>query len=351
MSRNARELVNEEQFRLSGKTQVGGRLTQYLLGTLSESERESIESEYFADEDAFEQMLIAEDELIDAYARNELSAQERRQFEENFLNSSPARERVHFARALTGAVAEARRGGTTQVVTSKSSPGFFGSVWRGASSLRIAGVAIVVILTAGSSWLLVERAGMRRELQELRAERATLNEKSETLQRSADAERARSAELTAQLQIERERSQAIKSNQAIARRASGPVQKEYVAGQSNITNDVETQEFSLTSGSTRGGAGHELKINSKANFIRLRLNLETEASYPEYRASLETAEGRVVNSFYALHAPQSNRESINLPSVRVVDLHPGDYVLLLSGKRADGTFEPVANYSFRVARR
>ncbi|HYK21736.1 MAG TPA: hypothetical protein VEV42_13425, partial [Pyrinomonadaceae bacterium] len=94
---------------MSGKTQAEGRLTQYLLGKLSEAERESIESEFFADEDAFEQTLIAEDELVDAYARDELPAKERTQFEETFLNSVAARERVQFARALAGAVSDARQ--------------------------------------------------------------------------------------------------------------------------------------------------------------------------------------------------------------------------------------------------
>jgi len=332
---------------LSGKIQEG-RLSQYLLGTLSESERESIESEYFADEDAFEQMLIAEDELVDAYARNELSAQERRQFEQNFLNSSPARERVHFARALSGAVAEARPAATTQVVTSEGPPGFFSSVWARASRLHIAGAAVTLVLLIGFSWLLIERAGMRRELQELRAERARLSEKSEELQHTADTERAQNAELNAQLQAER--LQTTRNDQAVARPVSSPVRREYVARQSNVSPkgaDTDTQEFSLAAGSTRGGPGHELKILPKVKLIRLRLNLEAETSYQEYRASLETVEGRVVNSFNSLHPVQS---TIDL-RVRASDLQPGDYILSLTGKRADATFEPVASYSFRIARR
>ena len=344
---------------MSGKREAEGRLTQYLLGKLSESERESIESEFFADEDAFEQTLIAEDELVDAYARDELRAKERTQFEEKFLNSATARERVQFARALAGAVADARQA-VPQAVAGQRSPGFFSVLWTGATRWRIAEAAIAVVLIAAVSWLLVERASMRRELQGLRAEEARLSEQSEALQRSADAERARNAALTAQLQSDKERSNSEVNLQPVTNEQlpKSPSSNRHVANnrndQSNVAvnaADAETQQFSLTAGSTRGGLGNELKLRPKVKFISLRLNLETEASYPEYRASFETAEGRTVKSVNSVKPSQANAASIVLPGIRAVDLPPGDYILSLSGKRADGTFENVAHYSFRIARK
>ena len=77
-----------------GKVEADARLTRYLLGAVSATERENIEAEYLVDDDVFEQMLIAEDELVDAYARGELSDQERGQFEKNFLTSERGRDRV-----------------------------------------------------------------------------------------------------------------------------------------------------------------------------------------------------------------------------------------------------------------
>jgi len=93
---------------LLDKVEADARLTRYLLGAVSPAERENIEAEYLVDEDVFEQMLIAEDELVDAYARGELSDQERGQFEKNFLTSERGRDRVHFSQALAGAVSDAR---------------------------------------------------------------------------------------------------------------------------------------------------------------------------------------------------------------------------------------------------
>ncbi|HYK19138.1 MAG TPA: hypothetical protein VEV42_00270, partial [Pyrinomonadaceae bacterium] len=240
------------------------------------------------------------------------------------------------------------------------SPGFFSVLWASATGWRIAEAAIGVVLIAALSWLLVERASMRRELQGLHAEQARLSEQSEALQRSADAERARNAALTAQLQSDKERRNSESSLQPVRNEQvqKGPSTNRYVAGdrseQANVVSkgiETDLQQFSLTAGSTRGSLGNELKLRPKVKVISLRLNLETEASYPEYRASFETAEGRIVKSVDSVKLARPNSASIDLPAIRAVDLPSGDYILLLSGKRADGTFQPVATYSFRIARK
>ena len=50
---------------------------RYLLGGLSESERTSLEEKFFADDKEFEELEIAEGELVDRYVRRELSAADR----------------------------------------------------------------------------------------------------------------------------------------------------------------------------------------------------------------------------------------------------------------------------------
>jgi anti-sigma factor RsiW len=67
---------------------------QYLLGELSDSDRQQLEEAYFAEDDLFERYLIVKEDLIDAYTRGELSAEKRKQFELHFL-SSAARAKEH----------------------------------------------------------------------------------------------------------------------------------------------------------------------------------------------------------------------------------------------------------------
>ena len=75
-------------------------LLRYLLGELGEEEQGRLERRYFADDKLFEEMLLVEDDLIDCYARGELTEGERERVEKHFLKSSARRERVRFARAL-----------------------------------------------------------------------------------------------------------------------------------------------------------------------------------------------------------------------------------------------------------
>ena len=317
-----------------GKIEADARLTRYLLGAVSPAERENIESEYLVDEDVFEQMLIAEDELVDAYARGELSDQERGQFEKNFLTSERGRDRVHFSQALAGAVSDARP--VAKGVEPSPSPSFFEALWAGLTGFRVAGVAFAVLLVAAFSWLLLERMSMRAELQGLRAERARLTEQSNQLQRVADAERARNAELAAQL----------------AERVPEPVTTEPPKGVVQRPSE-DIIAFNISPGSVRGSGGTKLAVPRSAKLIRLTLSFERPSSHQEYRAAIETADGNTVwrNDSFGSRSNATASDRISLPTIPVSALQPGDYVLLLTGKRADGNFESVANYSFRISRK
>jgi anti-sigma factor RsiW len=77
-------------------------LVRYHLGELSPGERDAVEDRYFADDAFHEQVLAAEEELIDSYVRGELSAEQSKHFESWFLQADDRRERLEFAKALAG---------------------------------------------------------------------------------------------------------------------------------------------------------------------------------------------------------------------------------------------------------
>ena len=76
------------------------KLTRYLLGDLSEQERIEIEDRYLSNKEFFDELVVAEDELIDDCVRGKLSGKDRELFEQNFLTSTARRERVKSSRAL-----------------------------------------------------------------------------------------------------------------------------------------------------------------------------------------------------------------------------------------------------------
>jgi len=82
-----------------------GDLRRYVLGTLSESESDVIERDYFAHADALDLVDAAEEDLIDEYLANRLSRQEREQFERHYLSTPTHRRRVAVARQLRAAAA------------------------------------------------------------------------------------------------------------------------------------------------------------------------------------------------------------------------------------------------------
>jgi len=73
-------------------------IARYLLGSLSEEERATLEEKYFSDDTAFEEMQIAEEELIDQYVRAELSNEDNARFAAMVARSPRLAERVEFAR-------------------------------------------------------------------------------------------------------------------------------------------------------------------------------------------------------------------------------------------------------------
>jgi hypothetical protein len=72
----------------------------YLLGDLPEEMQSAIEDRAFQDRQYLQRILAAEADLIDEYARGELSDCARRQFESRFLASAERRRKVEFAKAL-----------------------------------------------------------------------------------------------------------------------------------------------------------------------------------------------------------------------------------------------------------
>jgi hypothetical protein len=119
------------------------RIKDYLLGKLSEDEREKIEERLMVEDALFEELEILKGELVEDYREGVLTRTERRSFENGFLSSPEGRQKQVFAAAIH--TLEQRR--QPQPV------GLFGRIfaffrqpqWAGAS-VALATVVIVVII-------------------------------------------------------------------------------------------------------------------------------------------------------------------------------------------------------------
>lgn len=76
------------------------KLKTYWLGTISEPERARIDHNLLTDDAAYEQVLLAEDDLIEAYLRQRLTPLEQTQFEQHFLADPEHQQKLRLALAL-----------------------------------------------------------------------------------------------------------------------------------------------------------------------------------------------------------------------------------------------------------
>ena len=77
-------------------------LEQYLLGELSPTQQDDLETAYFDDDELFSQLATAEDRLIEDYCQNRLNPAKRERFEKFYLNTPQRRRRVLLVEQLQG---------------------------------------------------------------------------------------------------------------------------------------------------------------------------------------------------------------------------------------------------------
>jgi hypothetical protein len=312
---------------------------RYLLGALSAEEQARFEERYFVDDAAFEEIEIAEDELIDAYVRRELSPSERERFEQVFLRSERLIERVKFARTLTASVGS-RSSVTPQPVADAKS-----SWWKGLLSLSFAAqptfrasLALgALILVIGGAALIVQWTRLRDESRRLEGERAELQRQQQDL-----------ARVVADTQSKNEQSMtALKDEQA---RLDKLIEELHQAQTSQPTAPQTILSMTLFPGGSRGsGATPAINAKSGTSALQLKLVLEQD-EYPSYLVTVKAADGseRFKKELKIQHPRAGPVISIQLP---VKSLSSGDYTVAVSGRASSGNFESVADYPFQLVKK
>ena len=75
-------------------------MRDYLLGTLDAEQRSALEERILCDPQVYEELLVAEKELIDQYVAGSLSKLEQHQFETHFLNTAERQKNLRFGQLL-----------------------------------------------------------------------------------------------------------------------------------------------------------------------------------------------------------------------------------------------------------
>ena len=316
---------------------------RYLLGTLSQDDENRMEEAFFADDAKFEELEIAEAELIDAYVQNRLSPVDQGRFEAKLRASPHLLERVKFARLLQDKAAGSftfHQEVSIQPADAASQPQQKPKLdwWEGLlaqPAFRVAvAVGVFVILVGGVALLLGWR-NLHNESNQLASERAALEQQKRERDEVSTNRQTNAQQPPTNRQPERDQ---LAQDQKPKRET--PDQP--ILG--SVTSIL------LTPGSLRSGGGRqELALGSDTGTVQLKLSLENN-DYRSYGVTIKTADGGVVYRQNALQSRKSESTSMLILSIPATRLRPGDYIVDVSGRTSAGQFESVSNYAFRIAK-
>jgi len=126
------------------------RIRSYVLGEADEAEREAIETMILTSDELFEELLVVEDEVIDAYVNQKLNPEVSSRFENYFLATPERLEQLQFARVFDRYVSSQTTASLLKSKPVPSSQGWFYSLYS--SPIRAVVFAALLLVIGLGSW-------------------------------------------------------------------------------------------------------------------------------------------------------------------------------------------------------
>lgn len=316
------------------------KLRQYLLGTASEEQQNEIEERYFADDEYFEKMLAAEDELVEAYASGELSRRERKRFDEYLLPNPKWQQKVANIRALKHVVNEE----TVKVTPEKISiferlvdwgKDFVNSLFEQKVVIGLSYAAILVLIILSSVWISRQFQNFQEKIVNLESEQGELAQEGNEFRQQLEQQTGVANEFAEK--FEKEKQQRLKLEQLLDKMKPQP---------------THMLAFSLEPGLLRDACETKrLIIPQAAQSVQLELILDSVSDYKNYAVTIKTVEGNEMWSKAGLQATQMDWGQKVVVNVPTIALPLNDYLLTLKGITSNGDFEVIQNYFFSVLRK
>jgi hypothetical protein len=284
----------------------------YLLGELPEEQQVAVEDRAFADPSYLREIQSAEADLIDAYVRGELTADERRDFERMFLASPLRRGKVAFARNLVR-LSDEHAKSAPKIERVSGLRALLDSIWAWNPAAQFAAGLAALVCIAGISWLAVRDRSMRFEVASLQQRTGALAQQADSLRRQLDEERSRTAKPPVQATVA-----TLVLLPGVSRGETRPV------------------PFAVDAGTT---------------LARIEIQLEARDEYPRYRAELHTAGGSDVLSMNNLTARKSENGFTVTLEAAASTLQSGRYELALQGLATNEPARDIGFYYFIVQQR
>lgn len=309
-------------------------IQRYLLGGMTEDECAALEQEYFQDSYLFNQIVQAESELVDKYARGLLTPEARERFEQHYLSHPARRERARFAEALAAQIERKTEVAATPAARAQSSVGCWLAAWRGPKLAW--GLSMALLLAALAATLIVFQERRMR-------------------QSASIAEVARSAQEPPVSDAQPQPTNEQKTSEAQSREAENRSDEQPTASPAPLppakaSSQLATLTLTITGTRSADEGPSILIVPTQAKRIRLQLNLR-ESSYARYALALQTAGGAEVFTRRQL-APRTTKSGARLAlEVPARALATGDYILTLKGIGEAAEVEDISKSLIRVVRK
>lgn len=323
------------------------QIRAYFLGKLPETEAENLELECALSATLTALAQTIERELADDYLLKNLSVTDARLFETNYLITAARREKLHAAQGLWRIANEPLSSISPTTEASKI------SIWEAIRAYRklfqIAGGAFVLLLVFGAIvFYLANRSVDKNEIAEVKD--VVLTPKIEPpAEESSDNSKIQNNE------AEKPDPPIVSPRTAVRNARDKETEKDLNAPLKNqpeikfvstpkIVKSKPTgfATFVLLAGNLRDEGEQFIKLTPNVKTVNLLLNPAGAKSYKTYRAVLKTADGGTVFSASNLKALSFRTSAEKLES--------RTYIIFLEGKNANGEFESIDEYTFRVRR-
>lgn len=294
-----------------------------LLGEMTDEEREKFEAEFLADTDIFDEICVAEDELVESYIRGTLDFETKRRVETHYLKSAKGSEKLAFTRSMLENLQKVK------VETKEKASG-----WKSLIAFfrmpKIAfGAGFALLLVAFTSWILLKKPNENEIVKNATPTPTVRTETNLNLQTNQNS--------AVEIPVNNSNKEIVNTN---SEPKPTPKPTETPKEKTIAANPV----LALFAGTVRSdGKTNSVTIPKDAKGLSLQLNLESR-DYKNYRAEIVDQNGNRIFKSGKISARKSKLNTF-VPSV---NLKNGDYMVKVYGINAENEEESAADFQFRV---
>src|SRR5262249_3099172 len=307
------------------ETSDGKTLRKYLLGDMSPRQQEELELWLMSNDEAYDLLTAAEDDLIDESLRGKLSAYDLDRFQNYFLAAPERRRKLEFGRSFHKYVKGAPPGLSPNPVSRWEAIAAF---FRHRPAIIYGFSALMILLMVGGIWSAFRVVQLQRQVQLLTAQLAGVGSERDAFKSQLDENRSASEKLQTELQM---------LERTIADLKSSPAPESLLA-------------LNLLPGLSRSSSDiPKVVITPRNRLVQFSLAL-LDNNYDRYRVVLFDVRDQALRNWDGLSSTAKGANKAVVVTFPSELLSSGEYSLNLSGITGSQPPESISSFHFRVLR-